>query len=294
MKLRRNKQQARNRPQTERSRGVFSYYNTRASAAAVPRAEKNSDLRTYTKRLRLLPTIVAAAVIVGSILFSLTLSSSVAVQYISDVPSYRTEHAYSDKMAELLQAHIGSRTKVTINTDAVETAFLEAFPEVAAVQIRLPVLGRKPTVILDVRRPALILAAQTKSFILDDTGTAIAEMRQLPIEDRQDLLVLQDQSGLGIEVGSQAVTSGTVAFIQILQIQLAAQGLVIDQLTLPTVANELDIRLEGTAYYVKTDTSGDARLQAGTFLAVRDHLAGQGAAPAEYIDVRVEERAYYR
>lgn len=299
MRNKRATEQIRNRPTTDRTGGksVYSYYNTYSGtrgAGATP--EKSIDLGAKTKHLRMLPTIIACLVIVGSILFSLTLSSRPAVSFVpsDELSPYRNEDEYIRKAQELLESSIRHRLKLSVDTDVIEHQLIEAYPEIAAAQLRLPILGRKPTLFLDIREPAMVLATNTKSFILDKSGTAVAEMRQIPTHMRQTLLVLQDESNLATEVGKQAVTSGTVQFILALQAQLAAKEVKVSQLTLPAVANELDIHIEGHTYYLKTDTSGDARLQAGSFLAVKEHLEKQGITPSEYIDVRVEEKVFYR
>ncbi len=66
-------------------------------------------------------------------------------------------------------------------------------------------------------------------------------------------------------------------------------------MTLPVGTSELDVRLAGQPYSVKFNLeSGTARQQAGTFLATESKLKSQNVTPAEYIDVRVDGRAYYK
>ena len=65
-------------------------------------------------------------------------------------------------------------------------------------------------------------------------------------------------------------------------------------MTLPPAASELDVKIAGKPYFVKFNLQADdARRQAGTFLATQAQLQRKGITPAQYIDVRVEGRAYY-
>jgi hypothetical protein len=66
-------------------------------------------------------------------------------------------------------------------------------------------------------------------------------------------------------------------------------------MTLPPATSELDVRVAGQPYFIKFNLqSGDARQQAGTFLATQSHLQSQNIVPSTYIDVRVDGRSYYK
>lgn len=274
-----------------RPRSALNYYSGNKSEPRLPAAPK-PGLRM---RARLLPSVVAAAVIIGSLLYSMTISTTPNVTTLTDTGSpYRELEAYADKADELLSSSLLNKTKLTVNSSKFEGKMLEAFPEVSAVALRLPVIGRKPTLVLDIKPPALVLTTNRRSLVLDNSGMAVADLRQLPDGVRQTLPVLQDQTDLEIAIGKQAITSNTVAFVESLTTQFEAKDLKITQLSLPSAANELDIRIEGVPYYIKTDTTGNARLQAGSFIAVYEQLKRQGITPKEYVDVRVEEKAFYR
>lgn len=113
-------------------------------------------------------------------------------------------------------------------------------------------------------------------------------------EFRSGVPLIQDKSGIEIKLGQQVLPSTTVQFVKQTYDQLAATQLKASGFVLPVSINELDIYIEGLPYFIKTDTSGDARLQIGSFLATKNHLEKQGIAPKEYIDVRVEEKVFYK
>ncbi len=85
-----------------------------------------------------------------------------------------------------------------------------------------------------------------------------------------------------------------IQFITRLDSQLKAEKLEVQAYTLPLLANELHVRLQGQGYYMKFNTENDSRVQVGTYLAVIEKLNSAGQAPTEYIDFRIEERAYYK
>lgn len=287
----RGSEQKRQRPvRRAAARPGYAYY----SSGKEREAEKTIDLSS-SSRLRLLPTYLAIAAIILSLLFSLTLTTKPGLTYSQGQASpYREPEEYTAEVDNILKSKLGYRTKLTINTSEVEQALLSKFPELKAAVLRLPVLGRKPTLVVEVSPPALIITSATKSLVLDDSGVAISEVAALSEEAKQGLPVVQDQSGVDLTLGKQIVTSETVSFIRTAIGHLRAQSTSVSQLTLPVAANQLDIRISGENYYIKTDVSGDARLQIGSFLAVRDHLAAKGQKANEYIDVRVEEKVFYK
>lgn len=299
MKLRRAKQsqeRQRIRPvDTERSKRVYSYYASGSQSPEHP-VEREPRLHTsFTHKLRLLPAALALVVIVGSVLYSFTLGTMPTVATLRDQPSpYRETQDYANAAEALLGENIRNRTKFTVETYEVEQALLDAFPELQDAVLRLPVLGRTPTLVVEIRQPVLLLATAAKTYTLDANGIAVSEAKSISAEAKTGLPTIQDQSGVDVELGQQVLTQETVQFVLDALFLLKADSLAASGLTLPVSINELDIRVEGLPFYVKTDTSGDVREQIGSFLAVYEYLGEQGITPAEYIDVRVEEKVFYK
>ncbi len=281
------------------SRPSFNYYSG-GTGNKADIASKDSvihlDGGSLKKRLRLLPTFIAVGIIIGSIFISLTLSTSPSVMLLHGQTSpYRDPAEYAAAAAEIMAQNLSSQTKLTIDTTSVERSLMESFPELRAAVLRLPVLGRKPSIIVDIKPPALLLTTPVNSYVLDNSGMVVSDVSSLEQEARAGLTTVSDKSGfLDMQVGKQALTSDMVRFITGVSEQLAAKGYQISELTLPASVNQLDIRLSGLPYYIKTDTTGDVRLQIGSFLAVKQELEGRRSTPAEYIDVRVEEKVFYR
>lgn len=287
--------QGRRRPSERSKTRAYSYYGSVANERRPASPEKVIDLGNVSGRLRLVPTAIAALVILGSILFSFTLSSLPSVSLTDGTESvYRDPDEYASAMQQLLEQKLTNRTKLTIQTTEVERMLLERFPELDAAALRLPVLGRRPSLVLSINQPMLLLATASRTYVLDRDGVAVGFADELPFEAKDGLPLVRDQSGLEVSMGAQIVTSETVSFILESRAHLSAAGLTIEELVLPARVNELDIRIEELGFFVKTDVSGDARLQIGSFLAVREHLAEQGTAPREYVDVRVEEKVFYK
>ncbi len=270
----------------------FSYYSADKTPQPGRVERKRISGHTGLKRLRMIPTFIALAAIFLSIVYSTTLTTTPKVLFAGDSSPYRSAAEYQKLASKILQRSLLSRSKLTINTDRVNENMLTEAPELDAAKLVLPIIGRRPTITLHARVPSLILTTKTNAFILDSTGKAVSDTRQLPSSTREGLLTLQDESGLELRIGDQALTSETVNFILNVQSQLSDKKLTINRLSLPATPNEVDIYIEGLKYFIKADVSGDVRLQMGTFLATKDKLGSK--APGEYMDVRVEEKVFYK
>jgi hypothetical protein len=202
---------------------------------------------------------------------------------------------YESAADKLLADSVWNRNKITINTSDVSQGMLKQFPELSSVSVTLPLFNKRPIVYIQTTQPALILAAQNGTFVVGTNGKALLPADQLPANNTLSLPTVTDQSGLQAQTNHQALSSTDVAFILTVAGQLSARHQSVESMTLPVRTSELDIKLAGQPYTVKFNLeSGDARQQTGTLLATQAKLQSQNITPSEYIDVRLDGRAYYK
>jgi hypothetical protein len=140
----------------------------------------------------------------------------------------------------------------------------------------------------------MMLLGEGGMFILDADGRALIAANQVSKLDKLDVPVVNDESGLPIETGKVVLPRSTVAFIGEVVGQHKAKDLKITSLVMPPGTNELHVRVDGAGYFVKYNLHGNAREEVGSFLAAKARLEVEKKTPGEYIDVRVENRVYYR
>lgn len=259
-------------------------------------AAKSKGLGSFLlRRFGLIVLLVALIVSVANIL---SLSTDVRVVPLStdgNQSFLKNTQTYQTAADKLLAASIWNRNKLTINTDAISRQLLKQFPELSDASITLPLLSKRPTVYVQTTQPALVLVSGNGTFVLDTDGKALLNTDNLTPQVRHGLPVVTDQSGLDVSLNHQALSSGDVSFVRTVVIELSARHVGISSMILPPDASELDVHISGKPYFVKFNLqSGDARQQAGTFLATQAQLQRQHITPSRYIDVRVDGRAYYK
>lgn len=304
MILRRNKDSQESLRATRNPDGqkapVFSYYSSR-SGQDTHNVARNMAPGIKKKRniwwLNYFPSLLSLAIVVAAGLYLTTLSVKPKIDISS--PGNRPMvvqdvEVYQSSAEKLMKKSLLNRSKLTIDTDKLASQLAAEFPELGEIVVTIPLVSRRPVIQVQPSTPAIVLSGQGGSFIVDVTGRPVLKASQLVSATKDMLPKVADDSGSSIEIGKQLLTTDLVAFIGLVQAHFNAKNVRVQSYTLPALANELHVRLEGQGYYIKLNTETDARLQVGTYLAVIEKLTADGVVPAEYIDVRVEERAYYR
>ncbi len=252
-------------------------------------------VRYWRQRLGM---FVAGVVLIICVLYTLHLSTNPKVVSLAPASSgyfLQDDSIYQQAAAKEFASSVLNSNKVTINTIGIQQKLQHQFPELSEVSVTIPLMSHRPIVYLAPTTPSLILSTPQGSYVLDDTGKALINASAIAGIDKLKLPTVTDQSGLQVHQGAIALASSEVSFIHTVTAELQAKGVAIASLTLPAAAYELDVRPTGVGYYVKFNMHQlTARQQSGTFLAVKQRLASQAVAPAAYIDVRLDGRAYYK
>lgn len=291
---------------------VFSYHASRSAPsnnavrpatgrklwqldAATASPSKKSSLKSKLRRLPALILGVGAFILVMN---SLILSSDPEVVAFADAQNrqifLRDQSAYQQAAHHILADSVFNTNKITIDTAEIERKLREQFPELEHVSVRLPVFGYQPAIYIQPSRPALLFKAADGLYVLDTTGRALMNANTSTRLDKLELPVVEDQSGLSVPLGQIVLPSDNVAFITEVVGQLKAKNIQAVSLVLPKGTSELLVGVKDVPYVVKFNLRGDARVEAGAYLAVRKHLERENKVPSTYIDVRVDNRAYYR
>ncbi len=247
--------------------------------------------------------LLACVVFVGLVGYELQLSTMpkvVSIVQSSDAPFLQDSSVYAHRASQLFNATAANRNKLTVDSSAIAEQLKKQFPELQDVSVSIPLIGDQPTVYIRPAAASLLLSSSAGMFMIDENGRAVAEEVSGSSANTSSLHIplVTDQSGIPIQVGAQVLPRSTTQFIATVTSQLKSQQVAIKSLVLPAMASELDVYITGAPYYIKFnmhDADVDAAaLQAGTYVATIKQLTRQGITPAQYVDVRLEGRVYYK
>lgn len=285
---------------------TFSYYAARSQSdngfGREP-VQSRPPLRRLPGRMQRLRKHAAWAVailLLGAFsMYQLQLSTTprvVSLTPAADAPFLQDDEVYARAAQELFASSAANRNKLTIDASGIAEQLRRRFPELQAVSVNLPFIGDKATVHLQPAMPALVLAANNGTYIVDSNGRALAEASSASNLSRLKVPTVTDQSSLEVSIGQQVLPRSATKFISTIKQQLQSQKITAQSMTLPAVAGELDVYVAGKPYFIKFNlqqaSEASAAQQAGTFLAAIKKLEKEGKAPSQYVDVRLPGRAY--
>lgn len=299
------------------ARPVFSYHastartdkdgsrmaGARRSGGASWDGANNSDEHRSSRSYKQYVRHLAVCIVVGAALVAV-IANVIVVREPEVVPLadsgnrqifLRDPETYRRAARQIIGSSAANTNKLTINSRQIARDMQQKFPELESVSVALPVFGRTPVLYIQPGRPALLLKSTDGSvYIVDTAGQALMNASQVANVQKLGLVLVEDRSGLQTALGKHVLPSGDVAFITEVVGQLNAKKIAVSNVTLPESTNELDVRIEGKSYIAKFNLRGDARAEAGAFLAVKQQLERENKTPGSYIDVRVENKAYYK
>lgn len=196
---------------------------------------------------------------------------------------------YAAAAQKLLAGSLTNHSKLTVNTESVSSGLKSEFPELEDVSMSIPLVSNRPVIYVQPAVPSVILQSLSGNYALGSSGDVLTRAKTLP----SDVPLIVDQSSLTPKLGKQVVPSSTISFVHAVAYQFSAAHLTISTFVLPSGSPyELDVRLEGRPYVIRFNLEEDALTQSGAAIATVQQLGG--TVPANYIDVRVPGRVYYK
>ncbi|HSX42485.1 MAG TPA: hypothetical protein VLF59_00180 [Candidatus Saccharimonadales bacterium] len=295
------------RPGQTSQSSTFSYYASRTTVSGERsmrnqgRTEKpgNKDkparatVSSPPSRVSRLPLLLLLAVtaVCGIKLLLLGTDPKVVVLGKNTVSAtyLRPVSVYESAAEELLAGSITNRAKVTADLGGTATALERQFPELSAVSVTLPLVGNRPIVYAEAAQPSVLLHTNFGTYALNKSGLVLAQLHTQPA----GVPLLVDQSGVKPRPGRQFLPGSTIAFLQTFQYQLTSAGYTITNFVLPNGSPyELDMRLDGKPFTLRSSLESDPLAQSGAAVGTLQQLGA--VVPANYIDVRVPGRVYYK
>lgn len=270
---------------------------TGSAASSVSSAnESNAQLKSVrvqahelsNKRRHIGATLLL--VLAGSaLLFSLILQfTAVAVVRTTD-SSVKLDPSYS----EIIQSYFASRPierlRFLTNTNQLNAFMQSKAPEIANVHVTGAAGFGESMFVLTMREPIAGWSINGRQQYVDSTGTAFANNYFEPPS-----VQIIDNSGIQVQAGRAVASNRFLGFVGRAVGLSKVQGYNVQQVIIPSgTTREVDLRVEGVDYPIKLSVDRPAGEQTEDMSRVIKHLKAKGITP-EYIDVRVEGKAFYR
>jgi len=196
--------------------------------------------------------------------------------------------AITTEVRTLTSASVWQGNLLTLNAQALGSKLQQADPSLRSVSIQRHWL-HAITVTVTLKQPSLQWSTGNQIYVLDRDGTVIGQ----PAGTAAGLPLVYDGSNLPVQIGQQAVSSHFIEFVEQLVPGLAADGVTVTRLDIKDTTLDLSAQTN-KGYRLLFDTSRGADDEIADLKAVQRLLAAQKKTPADYIDLRVAGKAYYK
>ncbi len=170
---------------------------------------------------------------------------------------------------------------MTLNEGDIVSSLQRQFPEISSASVVLPIFSQVPTVNIAIAGPSFVLKSQGQSYVVNSQGVATSDNGSQSLA--HSLPSVEDQTGFKIEVGKQILSASEVAFINNIMIQSRHANVPVKSLSLPPLAQELNLYTTDQPYYVKFYLGGDSTQQIGQFIChaqtTKRHKCDPGRVP---------------
>lgn len=275
----------------------FSYYSgSRKSAEKVGNVPKDGVIRARRQRSRPIGVLLVILLFIVAV-FALPVKYSPKIVN-SAQGSARLSAAQMNEISsyskELMGSSVFNRTKLSFQSSVITSKLVQKFPAVRAVDIHFSFFGGEPRFVIYPKDPSLIVQEGADSYYAVDASGIPFEQVDLANATSAGLPILKIGNVDSVSIGQQLVPSGYVSFVSSLDYQISHSGISIVSLDLVAGGEELDATISGHKYKVKFNVLGNARQQAGEYLAARSYLTKHRITPGKYLDVRVEGKTYFK
>ncbi len=280
-----------NRPRNRASstRSKLNYYRRPEPSAKSPFKAVDAKKPKHPRWLVRGLDILVVAVVFFCFIYSLIVQPKARLD-VNNL-TYRPAAVYKNAANASLGA-FKNRNKITLDSSSIVLDLKKQFPEISTASVELPLFGEQPILHVNVALPNFWLTSKAQTFLIDSDGVAVGRQSDFP--GIKNLPLVEDQTGFSLKGGMQALSSSQAQFINQILLECRTNKVPIASITLPTRASELDLRTTDRPYYVKFYLGGDARIQSGQFLAARHNFDVTKSQPAEYLDVRVTGKVFYK
>ncbi len=207
------------------------------------------------------------------------------------------QDAYGALINRYIGEHVLLRQSWLLDSSDLTRYVQKDSPEVSSVALR----SRNPfsttaTANLEFRKPQLLYKGIGHTQFIDNQGVIFGNNRYKNVP-MQTLPIVEDQGGTAPAVG-QTVLSRPI-IVDIAQIYTKLPLLYppktrVSGIVLPRTSREIQAKIGGQKYYIKFSSERRIADQIGELRQLLSYLSRNNITPSEYIDVRVENKVFYK
>ncbi len=280
----------RNRTLTGSLISSVSSPNEQSASLQSPRVQAH-NLKRKRRSIRL--ALISALVLIaglGWLLTQIIVEPKVQIVGTSNDPEVQTAaRDYAAAIQDYLSVNPLERLAVNINANNLSRAIQSRYPEVSSVSPPAKGALWSADFSVNLRSPVVYWQSGNMKAYVDSTGV-VFERNILGTS----VIAVEDQTGIRASVGNSVISGRFLQFIGKVVGHFKENNLTINKMILPaSTTRQLLVSLDGVGYSIKMTVDRPAAGQVEDAVRAIRYLTNRGIT-AEYIDVRVSRRAFYK
>ncbi|HSW81132.1 MAG TPA: hypothetical protein VLG40_01930 [Candidatus Saccharimonas sp.] len=303
MKLFKKKQKQARQPQLmagqneyvfRRSRTLTGTASPEIAVSAAKRGQLKTDrlklheLKAHRRKLmRLLGVVLLLIACLVFLIANFIVSPQLAAtQRGVHQPDYA---AYQKSIDTYFGDHPLERFGFLLDGANLATSLKHDHPELLALSVMRDWYGGNVRIGLSFRQPLLVWHIGAKQFYVDSEGLAFTYNHFA-----EPTVTVTDQSGLPPDQSGAVASTRFIRFLgqMVAAVNTYKKGLV-TSVIIPPSTREIDLKLQGRDYPIKTNSDRDPLQQAEDIANALTWLDQRGIKP-QYLDLRVTHKAFYK
>lgn len=281
-------------PSFRRNRTLTGSRSSSVHSAGEGNAQLQSD-RTHMHRLvdvrRRVGTILAVSVVAAlGVYFLLSQFTATAHIIVTEQPTtMELTNRYEPVVQDYYSKHPIERLRFLLNKDEF-TNFLQAkAPAIADIAIGGGSDFASSAVTLTMRRPIASWKIGGTTEFVDNNGVAFQKNYFAT-----PTVTIVDKSGVPVRSGGAVASHRFLGFVGLLVGDMMTKSYQTESVTIPSgTTRQVQLRVKGVPYYIKCSVDRSAGEQAEDIDRVMRFLKKKKITP-DYVDVRIEEKAFYQ
>lgn len=206
------------------------------------------------------------------------------------------ESVYSQSIEEYIGQNVPLRQSWLLDSNSLERQLQEKHPEIQSLTVSGSLVKASTVVQVQFRKPAFVLNTGENSLFIDKNGVLFTINHYKNVDINR--LPSVENMGSGIaQTGDRIVTATVaqaIAELYTLLPTVYSDGAVVSTVLLPRSAREVHIKVSTHPYVIKFSVERAIAQQIGELRALLGFLRSSNASPVEYIDIRIEGKAFYK
>lgn len=277
-----------------RSRTLTGTSSANIRASAENKAQLKTDrLKIHEQKLLRLKLVrFALAITVFAIFIAYLMANYTGVPKVmfAQGNSLPNSVAYQTTINSYFSIHPQEHFNFLLKQPELEKYIQLKNPEISAIDTSHNWYGGKETIDLSFRKPLVVWQIGEQKYYVDDKGIGFTYNHY-----QNPAISVSDQSGIIPDNNGIIASKRFIKFLGklISAVNTEVKGQVSD-VVIPASTREVDLKLKGRNYLIKTNIDLDPLQQAENLKNVVAYLDTRKITPAEYVDLRVANQAVYK